>query len=80
MSPPPGCARPRRSTSAERLGLVYDMVAHHELGAVRLGRRIVNPVRALEAVLGGPREADGRGYHEVSGATAALPPGKVEHT
>ena len=56
------------------------MVAHHELGAVRLGRRIVNPVRALEAVLGGPREADGRGYHEVSGATAALPPGKVEHT
>lgn len=40
--------------------LVYDMVARHQLGAVRLGRRIVIPVRALEEVLGaGPNDVDG---------------------
>lgn len=33
--------------------LVYDMVARHELVSVRLGRRIVVPVRALEEILGG---------------------------
>ena len=36
--------------------LVYDMVARHELPAVRLGRRIVIPVRALEEVVGEPDE------------------------
>lgn len=33
--------------------LVYDMVTRHELVSVRLGRRIVVPVRALEEMLGG---------------------------
>lgn len=32
--------------------LVYDMVARRQLVAVRLGRRSVIPVRALEEILG----------------------------
>lgn len=39
--------------------LVYDMVARHELGSVRLGRRIVVPVRAIEAILGQVKEEVG---------------------
>ncbi len=39
--------------------LVYDMVARRELVAVRLGRRIVIPVRALEDVLAGRETAPG---------------------
>ena len=40
--------------------LVYDMVARRELVAVRLGRRIVIPVRALQEMLGQTiKEMDG---------------------
>lgn len=47
--------------------LVYDMVARRELVAVRLGRRIVIPVRALRDILGQTEEEvdgePGRGRH-----------------
>ncbi len=43
--------------AAELLGisraLAYELVARHELPALRLGRRIVVPRRALEALLDG---------------------------
>ncbi len=39
--------------------LAYDLVARHELPAVRLGRRLVVPRRALEEVLLRGVAADG---------------------
>ena len=37
-------------------GLAYQLVASGELPAIRLGRRIVVPQRAIDALLGEPAE------------------------